>query len=145
MPESLEDPGTPLEDPWKTPDGARFRQGFVKGHPVLIQGSSRAQNCGKTRILGMPKNVEIDPPMNRSLRLSLPTNRSLSLWTMGDAAPPISGASRYLYCTDNGNDVPKPAIRILRITCPHRVELPTSPIPLCLKTVCPRGSPNDTC
>ena len=21
-----------------------------------------AQNCGKTRILGMPKNVEIDPP-----------------------------------------------------------------------------------
>ena len=60
VPESLEDRGRPLEDPWKTPDGGRFRQGFVKGHPGLIQGSSRAQNCGKTRMLGIPKNAEID-------------------------------------------------------------------------------------
>ena len=58
VPELLEDPGRPLEDPWKTPDGARFQQGFVKGHPGLIQGPELREKC----ILRMPKNVEIDPP-----------------------------------------------------------------------------------
>ena len=65
MPEPLEDPGRPLEDPWKTPDGARFRQGFVKGHPGLIQGSSRAHPglriVGKVYVADAKKMLKLIP------------------------------------------------------------------------------------
>ena len=41
--------------------------------------------------------------MNRSLRLSLPTNRSLSLWTTEDAATPISRERHHRATTWRGD------------------------------------------